>query len=411
MKFSKLNVVLLITGGALIFFIWQSNASVVDSNIKDQESEPEPELTYTKQIEITDGSTYGILMQAAAVPTSTRQLIFLAAEDVYDLSKVRLGRTIDLVYDKQTDQLQQLVYQIDSEEKLYVSQAAQAASTTATTSEPLWQAARIAIPYEIKIATAEGVIDSSMYQAALANGIDERAIIAFAEAFQWTVDFVWQVRQGDTFKFIYEQRYLDGEYVMPGQVLAGKFVNDGDELYAFYYQETDDNLGFFDQNGDSAQKIFLKVPVAFKYITSGFTTGSRYIAAFNISTGHRAIDYAAAYGTPVRSVGDGTVSFAGWDGSYGNKIIVHHNGTYSTNYAHLSRIAVSYGQKVSQGQTIGYVGSSGLSTGPHLHYEMVKYGIKINPLTEIFPPSKGIAEENQEVYFRAIADLRQQLDQ
>ncbi|MAF13418.1 MAG: hypothetical protein CMI53_00790 [Parcubacteria group bacterium] len=407
MKFSKLNIILLIVGGALAFFIWQSNTTGADSSITDKE--PEPELTYTKKIEITDGSTYGILMQEARVPTSTRQLIFTAAEDVYDLSKVRLGRTIDLIYNKQSDELEQLVYQIDSEEKLYVSQTVRT-STTATSSDPIWSAARIAIPYEIKIATAEGVIDSSMYEAALAKGIDERAVIAFAEAFQWTVDFVWQVRQGDTFKFIYEERYLDGEYIMPGQVLAGKFVNDGDELYAFYYQESEDNLGFFDQNGDSAQKIFLKAPVAFKYITSGFTTGSRYISAFNISTGHRAIDYAATYGTPVRSVGDGTISFAGWDGSYGNKVSVHHNGTYSTNYAHMSRLAVSYGQKVSQGQTIGYVGSTGLSTGPHLHYEMVKYGTKINPLREVFPPSKGIAEENKETYFGAITDLRQQLD-
>ena len=113
----------------------------------------------------------------------------------------------------------------------------------------------------------------------------------------------------------------------------------------------------------------------------------------------------------MRSVGDGTVSFAGWSGSYGNKVSIHHNGTYSTNYAHMSRIAVSYGQKVSQGQTIGYVGSTGLSTGPHLHYEMVKFGTKINPLGEVFPPSKGIAEENKETYFTAITDLRQKLDQ
>ncbi len=347
------------------------------------------------------------MLAEAGIPTTTRQAIFEAAKNVYNLSTIRLGRTFNLVYDKQTDQLQQLIYQIDTEEKLYLNLQN---TTTGTTTEPVWIAERIPIPYEVKIKTVEGTIETSMYEAALEQGIDERAVIAFADAFQWTIDFAWEVRKGDTFKFIYEERYLDGKYIMPGQVLAGKFVNNGKELYAFYYEETQDNKGYFDENGNSAERTFLKAPLAFKYISSGFTSGLRYISAFNISTGHRAVDYAAAYGTPVRAVGDGTVVFAGWDGAYGNKISIHHNGTYTTNYAHLSRFAVRYGQKVSQGQTIGYVGSTGLSTGPHLHYELVKYGTKINPLTETFPPKEGIKEENKETYLAAIKDLKEQLD-
>ena len=249
-----------------------------------------------------------------------------------------------------------------------------------------------------------------MYESALAQNIDERAVIGFADAFQWTIDFAWEVRQGDTYKFIYEERYLDGEYIMPGQILAGKFVNAGKDLYAFYYQETAENFGYFDEAGNSAERTFLKAPLAFKYITSGFTTGSRYIAAFNIAPGHRAIDYAATFGTPVRAVGDGTVIFAGWDGSYGYKISVRHNATYTTNYAHLSKFAIKSGQKVSQGQTIGYVGSTGLSTGPHLHYELVKNGTKINPLTEVFPPKEGIKEENKPAYLAVTKDLKEKLD-
>lgn len=403
MKFIKSIILLIIVGGIVGFFVWSNQKP--EENIEIPE---EIETTYTKQIEITEGTTYGILMQEAAVATSTRQLIFTAAEDVYDLSKVRLGRTIDLIYDKETDQLQQLVYQIDSEEKLYVS--LQVSTSTATTTDPIWLAERINIPYETKIKTAEGKIETSMYEAALEQGIDERAVIGFADVFQWAVDFAWEVRKDDTFKFIYEERYLDGEYIMPGRILAGKFVNDGEELYAFYYQESEEIDGYFDQEGGSVQKIFLKAPVAFKYISSGFTTGRRYISAFNISTGHRAIDYAASSGTPIRAVGDGTVVHSGWSGSYGIKVSVRHNSTYTTNYAHMSRTAVQYGQKVSQGQTIGYVGSTGLSTGPHLHYEMVKYGTKINPFYEEFPSTEGIAEENQETYFEAIENLKQQLD-
>ncbi len=401
MKFIRNLIILLIVAAGLTFFIWQSQKT------KNTILPEEIEKTYTRQLEIREDSTYGILLAEAGIPTTTRQAIFEAAKNVYNLSTIRLGRTFNLVYDKQTDQLQQLIYQIDTEEKLYLNLQN---TTTGTTTEPVWIAERIPIPYEVKIKTVEGTIETSMYEAALEQGIDERAVIAFADAFQWTIDFAWEVRKGDTFKFIYEERYLDGKYIMPGQVLAGKFVNNGKELYAFYYEETQDNKGYFDENGNSAERTFLKAPLAFKYISSGFTSGLRYISAFNISTGHRAVDYAAAYGTPVRAVGDGTVVFAGWDGAYGNKISIHHNGTYTTNYAHLSRFAVRYGQKVSQGQTIGYVGSTGLSTGPHLHYELVKYGTKINPLTETFPPKEGIKEENKETYLAAIKDLKEQLD-
>src|SRR3989344_5554932 len=404
MKFLVYLVILIALVAGLFLFWPKSNK--VDQNLTEGIEQAAP-TTYTRSLEITEGATYGFLMAQAGVPTTTRQEIFAAAQSVYDLTKIRLGRSLDLVYDLTTDELEQLGYQIDTEERLYVSLNS---TTTASSTEPVWSASVKPIPYEIKIKTVACTIETSMYESALAQNIDERAVIGFADAFQWTIDFAWEVRQGDTYKFIYEERYLDGEYIMPGQILAGKFVNAGKDLYAFYYQETAENFGYFDEAGNSAERTFLKAPLAFKYITSGFTTGSRYIAAFNIATGHRAIDYAATFGTPVRAVGDGTVIFAGWDGSYGYKISVRHNATYTTNYAHLSKFAIKSGQKVSQGQTIGYVGSTGLSTGPHLHYELVKNGTKINPLTEVFPPKEGIKEENKPAYLAVTKDLKEKLD-
>ncbi len=408
MKFGKLLLAIIIIGGAAAFFISRFGlpSIAVESNqrseISDQKSEP---TTYIKSFAVVDGSTYGNLMEQASVTPEISQAIFAVAKDVYDLTNVRLGRTIDLVYDIQTNNLIQLVYQIDSEEKLFVSFVD---DDNNTTTPEIWSAERKDIPYEVKIKTVSGTIETSMWESGLAQGIDERAIIAFADIFQWSVDFAWEVRTGDSYKFIYEERYLDGKYIMPGKIIAGKFVNEGEDLYAFYYQ--DDKIeGYYDQDGNSVQKIFLKAPLSFKYITSGFTTGSRYISAFNISTGHRAIDYAASAGTPVRSVGDGTVVLAGWDGSYGRKVSVRHSSTYTTNYAHLSKIAVKYGQKVTQGQVIGYVGSTGLSTGPHLHYEMVKNGTKINPLTEQLPAGEAIKEESRQNYFALIKEWQSQL--
>jgi len=354
-------------------------------------------------LEVRDGTTYGILMEEAGVGGSEANAIFAAAEPVYDLSRVRLGRTIELVYARDTHELRGLDYQIDSEEILHVTRSDNEASG--------WEAVREDIPYETVEREASGTVESSLYEAGLGIGLDERAIIALAETFQWTLDFAMDVRVGDTFAFIYEGRYLDGKYVMPGAVRAAKYVNDGHENYAFRFETSEGEVGYYDETGDSVQKVFLKAPVAFKYITSGYTTGLRYVSAFSTATRHRAIDYAAPAGTPIRAVGDGTVVFAGWSSAgYGNLTSIRHNGVYTTNYAHQSRILVHVGQKVTQGQTIGYVGSTGFSTGPHLHYEMVKYGQKINPLIEEFPSTGPVPEVDMQRFLDGIAGVKAQLD-
>ena len=354
----------------------------------------------TRSYEITDGATYGTVMEEASIGGTATANIFAAAEEVYDLTRVRLGRTIDLHFERETDRLLGLVYQIDTEERLHVE----------LQDDDSWLAERREIKYEVRLRTVEGTIESSLYVSALEQGLDDRAVVALADVFQWTLDFVMDVRQGDSYRFIYEERFLGGEYVMPGAVMAAKFVNDGHPHYAFAYTTADGQDGHFDDTGESVQKMFLKAPVAFKYISSGFTTGQRYISAFNVSTGHRAIDYAAPTGTPIRAVGDGTVTLAGWNGSYGIMVKLRHNGTYSTNYGHMSRLAVSYGQKVSQGQTIGYVGSTGFSTGPHLHYEMVKHGAKINPLREDFPGIDPVPADEMADYMTVVEEWKPQLD-
>lgn len=390
----------------MVFFVFNYKKNNLDqeknNSIKTQEQKI-LETTYKKDLVITDGLTYGKLMEQAEINTTTSQNIFDAAKDIYNLSKIKVNNNLRLIFDKQTNDLIQLVYQIDSEDELKIIK-------NASSSQEQWQAWRQPIPYVTKIKSVWGAIETSMYEAALAQGIDERAVIGFADAFEWTIDFAWEVRKGDMFKFIYEERYLEDKYIGPGKVLSGKFINDGKTYYVFYYQGPDGKIGYYDQDGNSAQKMFLKAPLAFKYISSPFTTGKRYIKAFNVSTGHRAVDYAATYGTPIRSVGDGTIVLAGWNGPYGQMVSVRHNSTYQTNYGHMSKIAVKRGQKVTQSQTIGYVGSTGFSTGPHLHYEMIKNGTKINPLKEVLPPTPGISKTDMPVYQQAIKDLKNQLD-
>ncbi|KKQ54802.1 MAG: M23 peptidase domain protein [Candidatus Falkowbacteria bacterium GW2011_GWD2_38_42] len=400
------------------FFDKEEIGQINDINTEVVQSEEKIiSLDRIEKIEISENSTYGALMATSGVEYALAMEIYDDAKNVYDLVKIRVGRHLELVYDRDTDELKELRYKIDTEDELhvrnvkYLAQEDSAASSTEKALDKKWQAKIEPIPYEIRQKTVEGTVESSMYQAALDNNIDIRAIIELADAFQWTIDFSQDPRVGDTFKFVYEERYLDGEYVMPGKIFAGRYTNDGTEYYVYYFEESESNKGFFDKDGNSVQKMFLKAPVAFKYISSPFTTGQRYIEAFNVSTGHRAVDYAAAIGTPIRAVGDGTVTFAGWSSAgYGNLTSIRHNATYSTNYAHQSKFAVKKGQKVKQGQIIGYVGSTGFSTGPHLHYEMVKNGAKVNPLREVLPPGEPIKTENrgrfEEVIGKWVGELK-----
>jgi murein DD-endopeptidase MepM/ murein hydrolase activator NlpD len=352
-----------------------------------------------EELTIQSGETFGITLERAGFDTATSSAIVLSAEDVYDLASIRAGNMIFVIFDGVTERLNKIIYEIDSNEELVIT----------PTSDESWNVERIPIEYKIEIAQVKGSISSSLYNAAKELGADDPIIIELATVYQWTIDFGVDTQQGDTFNFIYEKRYRNGEYVDTGRVLAASYTTRGKTYNAFFYDEDKENIGYFDENGASLKREFLKAPVEFRYISSGFTTGSRYVKAFNVSTGHRAIDYAAPYGTPVRSVGNGTVVSAGWNGSYGNFISIRHNDTYTTNYAHLSRIQVSRGQKVSQGEIIGNVGSTGFSTGPHLHYEMVKFDKKINPLREEFPPREPVAQKFIEAYSDAVTTYTKNL--
>ncbi|MFA6604558.1 MAG: M23 family metallopeptidase [Patescibacteria group bacterium] len=405
MKKYIIIIVFVVLGAAVlarVFFTKHNQSSALDGP-----SEIVEELSYKEEIvTVEPGMTFSTISEEVGIGGTLMMNILSASEDVYDLVKIRAGREIKFHFDKVTGDFVKLIYPIDSEEELFVEYDG----------EGNLVAQRLGIDYEIKIKTVEGTIESSLYESAVEQAVDIRAIIELADVFAWTVDFGMGIRVGDTYKFIYEERYRNGVYQMPGKVLAAKFVNDGKTIEGYYFSEGLDEdgdilEGYYHPSGESVQKIFLKNPVSFKYISSGFTTGRRYVEAFNVSTGHRAIDYAAAAGTPIKSVGDGTVTFAGWStAGYGYLTSIRHNSVFSTNYAHQSKIAVTYGQKVTQGQIIGYVGSTGFSTGPHLHFEMVKNGTKINPMTVDIPSDESIVEDQMDKFKAAISDWQNQLN-
>lgn len=342
--------------------------------------------------EILTGSTFSIIASQAGVATDTVSAILNSSKKVYDLALIRSGKELSFVFDKDNNNLKELNYDINSEEKLIVQNI--------STSTEDWRAEKKPIEYSIEVSTAEGIIDSSLYEAIVGQGLDDRLAIALAEAFAWQIDFVGDIQKGDSFKAIYEKRSLDGNYVMPGKILAAKFINAGQEYSGYYFKDSDGKEGYYDENGKSLQKVFLKSPLQYKYISSGFSYSRLNPVTEAYYHAHRALDLAANYGTPVVAIGDGTVTQAGWNGPYGISATIRYNDMYTSVYGHFQSLAkgIKRGVSVKQGQVVGYVGSTGESTGPHLHYEIHKFGTYVNPFKIEVPDGKPIKDSDKSLF-------------
>lgn len=237
-------------------------------------------------------------------------------------------------------------------------------------------------PLETAVRTVQGVIDSSLFEAAGKAGMHDQTALELAELFGWDIDFVLDIRPGDSFVVTYEELSQDGEYVKDGPILAAKFVNQGRVYRAVRYVDPDGAAHYFTPEGQSLRKAFLRAPLAFTRVSSRFNPNRRH-PILNRIRAHRGVDYAAPVGTPVRAAGDGRVRLAGRKGGYGNVVELEHARGIVTVYGHLHRFArgLRSGQRVAQGQVIGYVGMTGLASGPHLHYEYRVHGVAKNPQT------------------------------
>lgn len=244
------------------------------------------------------------------------------------------------------------------------------------------------LPVDTRIVSQSATIRYSLFGAADEAGIPDDVAIGLADIFGGEIDFHRDLRKGDNFTVIYELDELSGKPIRAKRILAAEFINDGKAHQAFWYRHDDGKGGYYTADGSSLRKAFLRSPLEFSRITSGFSK-ARYHPVLREVRAHRGIDYAAPTGTRVRATGDGIISFAGTQGGYGKVISVRHNGNKVTVYGHLSGFAsgIKKGKRVSQGETIGYVGATGLATGPHLHYEFRVDGVHRNPLTVTIPPA------------------------
>lgn len=265
---------------------------------------------------------------------------------------------------------------------------------------------------ETREAHASGTINSSLFLAAQDAGISQNIIMELANIFGWDIDFALDIRKGDSFTVLYEELYRNGEKISDGNILAAEFINDGHTYRAVRYTNPQTNRSeYFTPDGKSMRKAFLRSPVNFTRISSRFTV-NRYHPILHKFRSHKGVDYAAKRGTPIQAAGDGKVIFKGKKGGYGKVMILQHGSKYTTLYAHLKTYnrKLRVGSKVKQGQTIAYVGSSGLATGPHLHYEFRVNGTHRNPLTVRLPVSNPVPKRYMADFELTTTPMFAQLD-
>ncbi len=343
---------------------------------------PEPDWI---ELEVQSGDTLSALLQEHGVTAAQVHRLVNGDDRLAALARIRPGETLGITLDDQGE-LNALRYH-----------PTRVQTVKATLGDDgRWQVKSETREYQRQVRFAEATIDNSLFLAGHAAGMSDNLTMQLANIFGWDIDFVLDIRNGDRFRVLYEELYLDGEKVGVGNILAAEFWTQGRHLTAYRFETRSGDADYFDSEGRSMRKEFIRTPVAFSRISSRFSLGRKH-PILNKVRAHRGIDYAAPSGTPIKAAGKGKVIFAGVKGGYGNVLILKHGQRYSTLYAHMRGFArgIRVGSRVNQGQTIGYVGMSGLATGPHLHYEFRVDGVHRNPQTVPLPKAQSVTDNEK----------------
>lgn len=401
-KKPRLRVWLFLALGALILLPLFLQPTLTDTEANTAAPEipqPPPIPEIRKEIiqgTIAQGDTATALLgnyfSAAEIHELSRQ-----CREVYPLSRLSAGQPFRLCLSD--DAFERFEYDIDRDEQLIISREEEAFSIK-----------RVPIPYTTETVRVRGRIDSSLFEAVTSTGESDVLAMNLADIFAWDIDFILDIREGDSFQALVEKRYREGKPAGYGRILAAEFTNQGTTFQAFLYQDGDRRPDYFDADGQSLRKAFLKAPLSFSRISSGFTM-RRYHPITKTWKAHPAIDYAAPRGTPIKSVGDGTIIKKGYTRGNGNYVKVRHNSSYETLYLHMKGFAkgIAKGKRVAQGQTIGYVGSTGLATGPHLCFRMYKNGAPVNPHRVKAPSANPVSKESLADFKVIAGELHAQL--
>jgi murein DD-endopeptidase MepM/ murein hydrolase activator NlpD len=258
------------------------------------------------------------------------------------------------------------------------------------------------IPLVVVTRRVEGMLETSLWESFLDQEEDPQIALKLADVFAWEIDFVTDPRVGDSYLIIFEELYCERRKVEIGNVLGAIYVNQGEEHIAFGFTGEDGKVDYYDNDGNSVRRVFLKSPLNYRRISSYFSH-RRFHPILKVYRPHYGVDYAAPTGTPIVSIGDGRIVSAGWNGGLGRYVEIRHNHVYTSCYGHLSRYGkgITTGARVRQGQVVGYVGATGLATGPHLDFRVKRYGSYVNPLTIEYPRGEPVPDNLREKFFAA----------
>lgn len=337
---------------------------------------------YWREEKIQRGDTISSLLERLDVSNEDIAAFLRSSKDSKGIRQLVPGRTVRA---KTTEdgELLSLRYLSNSDSMLTVDKE-----------NGTFHASDKSVPLELRTMMKSGEIRSSLFAATDTANIPDNIATQMADVFSSDIDFHQDLRKGDRFNVVYEVFYHNGEPVKTGRVLAAEFVNQGKAYRAVYFQDRDGRGGYYTPDGKNLRKAFLRSPLEFSRVTSGFTN-ARYHPVLKEWRAHKGVDYGAPVGTRVKATADGSVEFVGKQGGYGNLVVLKHQGQYSTVYGHLSGFAkgLHKGSKINQGDVIGYVGMTGLATGPHLHYEFKVAGVQRNPLSIAMPTAFPIAAQ------------------
>ncbi len=363
---------------------WQNeNRNFTDLNLN--QNKVKPEVSEKRNIKVSEHVlSSGDTLSSILSECLTKPEIYVLcrqSHDVYPLEKLRSGHKYRLIFEN--DLLTGFEYDIDNKKKLCVE-----------IHDGNFEITKKDIRYKVDKKLVHGNIQSNLFNAVESLGESAELAIRLAEIFAWDVDFIREVREGDSFKLIVEKRYRKGEFAGYGDILAAQFTNKGQTFQAFLYEQDKGRCEYYTAQGQAVRKTFLKAPLNFTRISSGYSLHRRH-PILNVVRPHRGIDYAAPSGTPIKSVADGVVIKRTYDKHAGNYVKIRHRNGYITIYNHMTRFAsgIGRGVEVKQGDVIGYVGSTGLATGPHLDYRVKKNGEYINPLKIKSKPVEPLPKE------------------
>lgn len=347
------------------------------------------------RIAVRSGDNAGALLLPWLDNNETDQVV-KAASAVYPLTRIMPGHLFSVERSTQEEKVTRLMYDIDEESRLVVERADEGFTARVDVLE-----------FDVRLVKVSGVIRSSLFEAMADAGESANLAVRLAEVFAHQVNFVKDVQEGDTFEMVVEKKYLGDEFRRYGDIIAARFTNDGKAFEAFRFADKNGRARYFAADGSSLQTQFLKAPLNFTRVSSGYTMHRKH-PVFGKVRPHQGVDYAAPKGTPVKALGAGTVTFRGWKNGYGNTLVIRHSGGVETQYAHLSRFASSLkvGQKVDQGEVVAFVGA----TGPHLDFRVRKNGKFVNPDTLSGERSAPVEKKNREKFKNAVAEARTLLD-